>query len=70
MHYCLKYMWLSPNFVLDVILITAYFIAALCNRAGAGHIVFHPVVCCSFFPHLISVVADWMSAILPHMVWP
>jgi len=23
-----------------------------------------------FFPHLISVVADWMSAILPHMVWP
>jgi len=23
-----------------------------------------------FFPHLISHVADWMSAILPHMVWP
>jgi len=23
-----------------------------------------------FFPHLISAVADWMSAILPHMVWP
>ena len=23
----------------------------------------------SFFPHLISVVADWISAILPHMVW-
>jgi len=22
------------------------------------------------FPRLISVVADWMSAILPHMVWP
>ena len=22
------------------------------------------------FPHLISAVADWMSAILPHMVWP
>jgi len=22
-----------------------------------------------FFPHLISAVADWMSAILPHMVW-
>jgi len=24
----------------------------------------------SFFPHLISAVADWMSTILPHMVWP
>jgi len=23
----------------------------------------------SFFPRLISAVADWMSAILPHMVW-
>jgi len=22
------------------------------------------------FPRLISAVADWMSAILPHMVWP
>ena len=34
---------------------------------------FHAVVCCSsssFFPRLISAAADWMSAILPHMVWP
>jgi len=23
-----------------------------------------------FFPRLISAVADWMSAILPHIVWP
>ena len=23
-----------------------------------------------FIPRLISVAADWMSAILPHMVWP
>ena len=23
----------------------------------------------SFFPRLISAVADWMSTILPHMVW-
>jgi len=23
----------------------------------------------SFFPHLFSVVADWMSTILPHMMW-
>ena len=46
--------------------------AAVCNRAG--HIYFHPVVCSSsfflFFPRLISAVRDWMSAILPHVVWP
>jgi len=24
----------------------------------------------SFFPRLISAAADWMSSILPHMVWP
>jgi len=24
----------------------------------------------SFFPRLISAVADWMSSIVPHMVWP
>jgi len=23
-----------------------------------------------FFPRLILAVADWMSTILPHMVWP
>jgi len=47
------------------------FMVALCNRAD--HIYFHPVVCSSFFfffPRLISAVGDWMSAILPHMVWP
>ena len=49
-----------------------FFMVALCNTAG--HIYFHPVVCSSFFflffPRLISAAADWMSAILPHMVWP
>jgi len=47
--------------------------AALCNRGRA--IIFLP---CSFyllsfflfFPHLISVAADWMSTILLHMAWP
>jgi len=24
----------------------------------------------SFFPRLISAVGNWMSTILPHMVWP
>jgi len=44
--------------------------STLSNRAG--HIYFHPVVSSFFFffPRLISAVGDWMSAILPHMVWP
>jgi len=24
----------------------------------------------SFFPRLISAVGDWMSTLLPHMMWP
>jgi len=44
-----------------------FFMAALWNRAY-----FCPVVSSIFFlfPRLIAAVAEWMSAILPHMVWP
>jgi len=48
--------------------------AALCDRAG--HIYFHPVLSSffllSFFfsSPIISAVGDWMSTILPHMMWP
>jgi len=54
--------------------------AALCNRAGhmppcvIGQVII--LLSCgfffflSFFPRLISAVADWMSPILLHMVWP
>jgi len=50
------------------------FMVALWNRAWRP-LYFHPVVSSiflllSFFPRLISAVADWMSTILPHMVWP
>jgi len=47
---------------------SSLFMVALCNRAD--HIYFHAVVCSFFFPRLISAAADWMSALLPHMVWP
>jgi len=46
----------------------ALIMAALCNRAG--HYVFALWFLSSFFPCLISAVADWISTILPHMVWP
>jgi len=43
---------------------------ALCNRAD--HYIFALWFLSSFFffPRLISAVEDWMSTILPHMVWP
>ena len=41
--------------------------AALWNRAG--HYIFS-FFFLLFFPRLISAVADWMSTILVHMVWP
>jgi len=39
---------------------------------GAGHYIFPCgfFFYLSFFPRLISAITDWMSAILPHMVWP
>jgi len=50
--------------------------AAVCNKAG--HYIFALWFLSSssssffylFFPALISPAADWMSTILPHMVWP
>ena len=43
---------------------------ALCNRAA--HFIFALWFLSSFlfFPYLISAVGDWMSTILPHIVWP
>jgi len=47
---------------------------ALCNRAD--HYIFALWFLSSssffffFFPRLISAAVDWMSTILPHMVWP
>ena len=49
------------------------FTVALYNRAD--HYIFMLwfvllLLLSCFFPRLISAAADWMSAILPHMVWP
>jgi len=53
--------------------LTCYIIIfALWNRAD--HYIFMLwfvlLLLLSCFPRLISAAADWMSAILPHMVWP
>jgi len=50
-------------------LLKLLFMAALWNRAG--HYIFALfLLSSSFFPRLISAVADWMSTILPRMMWP
>jgi len=44
--------------------------AALCSRGGHYIFALWFLLSSLFFPRLISAVADWMSAILPHTVWP
>jgi len=46
------------------------FMVALCNRETIYIFMLWFVLLSFFFPRLISAVTDWMSAILPHMVWP
>jgi len=52
----------------------ALFMVALWNRETIYIFMLWFVLLSSFFffffPRLISAAADWMSAILPHMVWP
>jgi len=49
--------------------ILSFVMVALWNKAD--HYIFILwFLLLSFFSRLISAVADWMSAILPHMVWP
>ena len=59
-------------FMLLFVLLSSFFMVALCNRAD--HYIFilflFFFLLSSFFPRLISAVGDWMSTILPHMVWP
>jgi len=44
--------------------------AALRSRCGHYIFVLWFLLLSSFFPRLISAVTDWMSTVLPHMVWP
>ena len=47
-----------------------YIMVALCNRADHYILPFDfYLLLLSSFPRLISAAADWMSVILPRMVW-
>ena len=52
----------------QTVLFAGIIMVALWNRAD--HYIFALRFLSSFFPRLISAVGDWMSTILPHMVWP
>jgi len=66
-----RYLWPPCVGDADIILLPCGF---LWSPYGIGQTIIFS--CCdlfflsSFFPQLISAAADWMSAILPHMVWP
>jgi len=49
-----------------------FFFLMVALRSRCGHYIFVLFLLSFFvvfFPRLISAVADWMSTILPHMVW-
>ena len=50
--------------------IVSLIMVALCNRANHYILPMVSIFFLHFFPRLISAVGDWMSTILPHMVWP
>jgi len=65
--------FLQMTYDLDLGFILSFLWPALCNRAVGRAIyifILSFVLLSSFFLRLISAVADWMSTILPHMVWP
>jgi len=53
-----------------VYLLTRLFVVLLWSPYGIGQTIIFSSCGFFFFLRLISAVADWMSAILPHMVWP
>jgi len=67
--------WGTPgNFngfhVLTALLHGTLVMVALWNRADHYIFALWLLLSSFFIPRLISAAADWMSAILPHMVWP
>ena len=64
-----------PAVILEYLKCEQLYLYLLWSPYGTGQTIIFS--CCglfflssSFFPRLISAAADWMSAILPHMVWP
>ena len=65
--------------VLDIFLLAVLVIVTMKPFLWLPYVIGRPYIflCCGlfvffflFFPRLISAVGDWMSTLLPHMVWP
>jgi len=67
-----KYLLHVSQFYYAITTIIIIIMVALWNRADHYIFILSFVVLLLsfFFPRLISAVAEWMSAILAHMVWP
>jgi len=74
-NYCSQSVLLQPLHVF-VLLITAagaasFLIIMATLRSRCKHYIFVLwFLLLSFLPRLVSAIADWMSTVLPHMVWP
>jgi len=58
------------TFICRLLLWSPYGIGQTIIFSSCGFFFFFSFFLSFFFPRLISAVADWMSVILPHMVWP
>jgi len=74
---CFIYLLLTLNIVLWFVTHVsghywpfAFIMATLHSRCGHYIFALWFLLLSSFFPRLFSAVADWMSTILLHMVWP
>ena len=63
-----EWSWKKGRKTVVVVVVRIVVMAALHSRRG--HYIFVLFLSSSFFPRLFSVVADWMSTILPLMMWP
>jgi len=61
---------MQHNLTETCIVLTTLIMAALRSRCGHYYFVLWFLLSSYFFSRLFSAVAGWMSAILPHMVWP
>jgi len=71
----LLYFYIATMTFKGRLLLAPLIMAALCNRAGRYILILWflssiYLLSSTFFPRLISAVADWMSTIHAHMVWP
>ena len=67
---CYNEYFSTSNVYFVTLCVFRFIMVALWNRADHYIIAWWFLLSFFFFSRLISAVGDWMSAIIPHMVWP